>query len=590
MGNRAWLYLQTEQDSDTPAIEVANVKNCLPTLWQVLLATSETTRANTTQRVFGDAGTEGLCAPAQAALARLTQLAAFLTERADDPAATYYRQLQGAVQWFGQLLAHDFGGAPCLFNADLDEISWLVDDDPDGFNRAVRQECNERWLALCERMAGNDVPGVLKLLHVADIKDEGSWGWRFGLGGLSHPYFADEEEQPEITFEAFEAEVALDNAHLGEGLYRFEADGLWGIRQGRSPGGPVLVAPGFDGIWAFEEGVCAVRKDGQFGLLDTSGRQVLPCVLDDIWSFAQGLAGAKRGAHIGYIDPQGNWVIAPRFDAIGDFSPANQAPACEGGCWGVIDRQGNWQVKPVWDDMDWDEDVYAWAPQRNERQGLIDTQGRLVLDAQYDGIWVSSYEVEAATQWADGSMRLVVRQGDDNGIVDADGQLLVPLAYHVFNSPAWRNGQACDAPPGHERRYVQMQRCIEHDDWEQWLESIYDVHDRREVLPFVHELLGMRWANAYGWLCAIAPEEPSEYCPEGVQIGIANADGSWLHEPVYGWVGEVGYLEDCADSIVGRWGRNAPVLAQRAEDGVMLVLHADGRVEPAPVQAGTFEA
>lgn len=95
MGNRAWLYLQTEQDSDTPAIEVASVKNCLPTLWQILLATSETTRANTTQRVFGDAGTEGLCAPAQAALARLTQLAAFLTERADDPGATYCRQLQG---------------------------------------------------------------------------------------------------------------------------------------------------------------------------------------------------------------------------------------------------------------------------------------------------------------------------------------------------------------------------------------------------------------------------------------------------------------------------------------------------------------
>ncbi|MEG8232693.1 hypothetical protein [Pseudomonas orientalis] len=109
-----------------------------------------TTRANTTQRVFGDAGTEGLCAPSQAALARLTQLAAFFTERADDPGATYCRQLQGAVLWFGQLLARDFDGAPCLFNADLDEVSWLVDNDPDGFNRAVRQECNERWLALCE--------------------------------------------------------------------------------------------------------------------------------------------------------------------------------------------------------------------------------------------------------------------------------------------------------------------------------------------------------------------------------------------------------------------------------------------------------
>ncbi|QXH44553.1 hypothetical protein KSS93_16850 [Pseudomonas xanthosomatis] len=32
MGNRAWLYLQTEQDSDTPAIDVASVKNCLPAL------------------------------------------------------------------------------------------------------------------------------------------------------------------------------------------------------------------------------------------------------------------------------------------------------------------------------------------------------------------------------------------------------------------------------------------------------------------------------------------------------------------------------------------------------------------------------
>lgn len=35
---------------------------------------------------------------------------------------------------------------------------------------------------------------------------------------------------------------------------------------------------------------------------------------------------------------------------------------------------------------------------------------------------------------------------------------------------------------------------------------------------------------------------------------------------------------------------NAPVPARRADDGALVLLHADGRVEPAPLQAGTFEA
>lgn len=560
MGNRAWLYLQTDQDGDTQSCEIASANNNLPTLWQVLLAVSETTQADTRQRVFGDAGSDGLRAPAHPARARLYELAAFLIGRERAKQSLYCLQLEGAALWLEQLLEAEDDGVECWLNANLDELSWLYSGEPEQFIAAVRQQCNERWQALRERMAADDVAGVLALLNVNGVQDEDGWAWQFGLSGLDHPYFAETDEPLQVRFDEFEAQSAIDNAHLGHNLYAFDIGELWGVRNGREPEAAVLVPAQYEGIWPFENGLAAVMKDDKFG----------------------------------FIDLAGNLALSPCFENVDDFSPANLAPACENGLWGLIDRQGDWVVAPAWDEMSWSADLYAWVPERNDGKGLLTAQGRALLPPDYEALGAFVSDIDPARQWSDASMRIVTRREDKVGMVDCAAQPLIPMVYTGLGKLVWVPSddptELAPAPPGVAGRYVRTSLCVEHPEWYEWFESVYDLHAQRQVLPDVHEVFGLKWADMYGWLCTIAPDDPSEYCTEGLQTGIAHADGSWLHEPIYAWIAQPKMVVWSAEPIAEHWNRDAGVPAQRAEDGAMVLLHADGRAEPAPLQHWTFQA
>ena len=66
--------------------------------------------------------------------------------------------------------------------------------------------------------------------------------------------------------------------------------------------------PAYDHIAAFDEGVAIVERDGAFGLIDTSGNEILsPGQFSQIWGFREGLSlvvYAQTELH-GYLDPSG---------------------------------------------------------------------------------------------------------------------------------------------------------------------------------------------------------------------------------------------------------------------------------------------
>jgi hypothetical protein len=66
----------------------------------------------------------------------------------------------------------------------------------------------------------------------------------------------------------------------------------------------------------------ASRPSGVVGLLDASGKVLIPPSFVEIGQFANGLAPAKgtRNDLYGYIDPDGKWVIEPKYFAAGPFA------------------------------------------------------------------------------------------------------------------------------------------------------------------------------------------------------------------------------------------------------------------------------
>lgn len=624
MGNRAWLYLQSEDKGHSPSVEIASANGNFPTLWQVLLAGAADVEADVSQRVFGDAETAGLAARANDAHDRLCELAAFLLSHAAHDDAPYCLQLDAAATYLAEMIDAQADDTALWITANLDELAWLHEDGAAAYAAHARAQCNLRWQQLHACMAAEDSAGVLRLLGVHGVDDASGWAWRFGLGGLSHPYFAEQEPVRTVRYEDFvtqdggedgsedgseednedDSEDASeedneddnedeterpDSTHLGAGLHRFLVDKLWGVRVGAAENGRIVLAPQFDTIWAFEDGVATVLKGDKIGLIDTDGRELMPCVLDEAWSYAQGLLMARVGDQIGFVDKQGAWAIAPRFESAGDFSPGDLAPAFDSGQWGLIDRTGAWAVPPCWDDINWDDALHAYVTERDALCGLIDKHGRQVLDAQYAAFAPVDTETDAADLWAQARMRVRVLTDDDKrGIVDSQGNVIVPVVYTDLADVIWLpSDDPAEIPPppaGQAGRYVRVLRCVDHGEWDEWFQGVYDMQAGREALPCTqHMLFGLKWGTDYGWLCAVVPDAPSEHSADGLHIGIADAHGVWLHEPVYAWIGAPASLRT-ADGVHGGppaiaqcWAAGLPVQALRADTGAVWWLYADGR-------------
>jgi hypothetical protein len=85
----------------------------------------------------------------------------------------------------------------------------------------------------------------------------------------------------------------------------------WGFidRTGRE-----VVAPRYDGVEPFAEGLAAVKLNGKWGLINRSGREVIAPKLDQYLSslsFSDGVTRVKLNGKWGYIGRDGTEYFEP---------------------------------------------------------------------------------------------------------------------------------------------------------------------------------------------------------------------------------------------------------------------------------------
>ena len=84
-----------------------------------------------------------------------------------------------------------------------------------------------------------------------------------------------------------------------------------------------------------DEGFAAVKQNGKWGFIDTSGVVVIPFSFDDALSFGQHLAAVKVGEFWGYISRYGHIVIDAAFHEAKSFS-GGRAPVLTDRGWQII--------------------------------------------------------------------------------------------------------------------------------------------------------------------------------------------------------------------------------------------------------------
>ena len=479
MGNRVFLYLAAPKGAAYDNFEeVADAKNHVPVLWQILLAQGENAEPVSYQRVFGDAGTPAAATSAFEAVARLEEVLEFVREH---PLARKLPQLPRYVdatkRHLRQMLEIWPGEEPPIFSANLDELFWLEDSQhtAEAFIDGQLEAFTDTWQQTKHAIATKDYALLDKVFQFSEFRQTAAdwdiWNFTFGFGCWQHEYF-NYSEIREIDFDAFCLQPQIENDDdyddvgddLGHGRYRFHLgdkvgvrdgrddnaaillpaayeavlnpdsdnedisllfiaqDGKWGLFDTRETAqrlqGTILLQPSIDEIYEFKEGAALALQDGRYGYLSLAGEWICPPIYEDAFEFTEGYAIVMLDGRFGFIDKSARIAIPLIYDNAEDFDERGYACVSAEQAWGVIDREGKSIVPCLYQSVLWMDVLGGWLVNAGDKYGLLSADGQPWVDFQYDEIITGFYRYA-----------ILVRQKKYFGLLDWQGQILAPIEY-----------------------------------------------------------------------------------------------------------------------------------------------------------------
>jgi hypothetical protein len=217
-----------------------------------------------------------------------------------------------------------------------------------------------------------------------------------------------------------------------------------------------------------------VEKDKLWGLARADGGWLVEPKFQQVDSLIDGLALVTMNGKVGFIDRKGNFVIEPVFDNAWRFTAGfGRTSAQRDGVYGVIDRTGAWIFRTDYQQIHpatapgkdrKSEIVFGWHFEKDSRWGLLDLDGRVMLDADFDQTiqhcadgrlvayknkeWLYFKQDGTPLQPPDG--RLVnagcgsvppytLKIGDKFGLVDAESRAVTPVR---FDAVVWAGRDA----------------------------------------------------------------------------------------------------------------------------------------------------
>ncbi|MBN3924092.1 WG repeat-containing protein [Nostoc sp. NMS4] len=205
----------------------------------------------------------------------------------------------------------------------------------------------------------------------------------------SSPSQTDAVAQPNINFAI--APRFQDVGNFSDGLASVEIDGKWGYID---KSGNTVIQPQFDKTNKFSEGLALVWIYGQnWDYIDKIGNFVTKrnFIENKAREFSQGLARACIVSTCGYIDKTGSFVIERKFVAASDFFEGLAAIQI-GDKRGYIDRSGNVVIQTQFDRVGNFHEGLALV-QIGNKWGYIDKSGNIVIQPQFDKAYNFSEEL-----------------------------------------------------------------------------------------------------------------------------------------------------------------------------------------------------
>lgn len=221
----------------------------------------------------------------------------------------------------------------------------------------------------------------------------------------------------------------------------------------------------------FSEGLAAVRISGLFGYVDKTGKVVIEPQFDLAGPFHDGFAEILVGHHTGVVAKTGKVVLEPQFarstPVTGDVLVVRKGqyrqkrpPELEeldpfDGLFFEYEPMGLFSLSKGWLTADTyefkpferDHPTYVWARDLNSKQGRFGLMDR-------DGHWKVEPAFDAVQSLYDGRAVVSIKMKEAGtrrhlwGAVDAEGRIVIPLAYDWLSY--WQQGYSVARLNGEE--------------------------------------------------------------------------------------------------------------------------------------------
>jgi hypothetical protein len=209
---------------------------------------------------------------------------------------------------------------------------------------------------------------------------------------------------------------------FNEGLAAVKIDGQWCYID--ETGEVVVRINGFDSAGAFTEGLASVgmnkrTSDGQekmaYGYIDRTGRVVIPPQYDETYGFSEGLGRVVVNGKWGFIDKKGQMVIEPQFTTAYWFSEGFASVALDSGVRVYIDHAGKVVSNPDYQYTDaWFSEGLAPAA-KGSKWGFVDRDWKMTIEPQFD-FTAQAFSEGLASVRVDGKY----------GYIDRTGKMVIP--------------------------------------------------------------------------------------------------------------------------------------------------------------------
>lgn len=134
-----------------------------------------------------------------------------------------------------------------------------------------------------------------------------------------------------------------------------------------------------------EEGLFEVERNGKHGHIDTSGKEIIPCMYDEGNYFSEGVASECLNGKWGMVDFHNNTVIPFEYEAT-CICKNNLINAQKNGKYGLINKNNEVILDFIYDEIDcWTtRECLVYPARKGDKWGIIDRYGNIVEDFIYD--------------------------------------------------------------------------------------------------------------------------------------------------------------------------------------------------------------